>query len=319
MSEDNLNHLSDGIRQIESQFKEKVEPFRSDLWRYCYRLTGSPWDAEDLVQDTMLKSLSILAKLYQPVKTKSYLFRIATNLWIDQLRKGNGRFTLSNYELLIEDKTTQNDFLVMENLELLIQQLTPIQYVSLLLADVFLFKGKEIAEILNSSESAVHTNLSRARSTLKQKEKGTIKERSSYIRELKPSETFKVMLKGLRNKDPNLIISVLDDNIVTDITHSSLEIGLEELKKNSLRDWKEVVDNQNVIVPHYIELWGRPVIVELEKKEDAQLYLNNIYFLEASNTKITYWKYYCFSWDLMNYAAAELNVKLNAKYFYHIF
>lgn len=319
MSGENLNDLSDDIRQIESEFKEKIEPFRSDLWRYCYRLTGSPWDAEDLVQDTLLKSLSILAKLYQPVKTKSYLFRIATNHWIDQLRKGNGRATLSNYELVIEDKATKNDFLVMENLELLIQQLTPIQYVSLLLAVVFLFKGKEIAEILNSSESAIHTNLSRARHTLKQKVIGTGKDRSPYLRELKPSESINIMLKGLRNKDPNLIISVLDDNIVTDITHSGLEIGVEELKKNSLREWKEVVDNQNVIVPLYIQLWGRPVIAELEKKEDAQLYLNNIFYLEESNTKIIYWKYYCFSWDLMKYAAAEMKVKLNAKYFYHIF
>ena len=168
LSESHLDHLSEDIRLIERQFKEKIEPFRSDLWRYCYRLTGSPWDAEDLVQDTLLKSLSILAKLYQPVKTKSYIFRIATNLWIDQLRKGNGRVTVSNYDLVIEDKASQNAFSVMENLEVLIQQLTPVQYVTLLLADVFLFKGKEIAEILNSSESAIYTSLSRARNTLRQ-------------------------------------------------------------------------------------------------------------------------------------------------------
>lgn len=316
MSEDNLNYLSEDIRIIERQFKEKVEPFRSDLWRFCYRLTGSPWEAEDLVQDTLLKSLSILAKLYQPVKTKSYLFRIATNLWIDQLRK-NERTTLSTYDLVIEDKTTHNDFLLMENLEILLQKLTPNQYVTILLADVLQFKGKEIAEILNSTESAIHTNLSRARNSLKHQEKRTGK--TSYVKELKPSDTIEILLKGLRNKDPELIISILDENIVTDITHSGIEIGLDEIKKNSLKDWKEVVDNQHVIVSRYIELWGRPVVAEFEMREDAQLYLNNIYYVEKSDNKITYWKYYCFSWDLMNHAATELKVKLNAKYFYHIF
>jgi len=319
MSDKNLSHLSEEIRQIERQFKENVEPYRSDLWRYCYRLTGSAWDAEDLVQDTLLKSLSVLAKLYQPVNTKAYLFRIATNLWIDQQRKRNGKLAVSDFEHSVVDQSSEIDYLLIENVEVLVQQLTPIQYVTLLLAEVFQFKGKEIAEITHSTEGAVHTNISRARQTLRQLKAGSGREKVLSVRELSPTEPIGVLLNGLRNKDPDMILSVLGENIVADITHAGMEIGKDELKKNSLKDWKEVVDQQNELVCSYIQLWGRPVIAELERKEDTILYLNNIYYIEESQNEITYWKYYCFSWDLMNAAAEELKVKLNAEYFYHIF
>ncbi|GIN85778.1 hypothetical protein J6TS2_21640 [Heyndrickxia sporothermodurans] len=39
---ENLNGLSNNLREIEKAFKEKIEPFRSDLWKYCYKSTGSP-------------------------------------------------------------------------------------------------------------------------------------------------------------------------------------------------------------------------------------------------------------------------------------
>ena len=52
MKED-LESLGSPLRDLEREFKEKIEPYRSSLWRYCRTLTRSPWDAEDLVQDTL--------------------------------------------------------------------------------------------------------------------------------------------------------------------------------------------------------------------------------------------------------------------------
>ncbi|WP_432767210.1 RNA polymerase sigma factor [Rossellomorea marisflavi] len=51
-----LESLGSPLRDLEREFKEKIEPYRSDLWRYCRTLTRSPWDAEDLVQDTLLRA-----------------------------------------------------------------------------------------------------------------------------------------------------------------------------------------------------------------------------------------------------------------------
>jgi RNA polymerase sigma-70 factor (ECF subfamily) len=318
-----INSLGNEIRKVESIFKQEIEPYRTDLWKYCLKLTRSPWDAEDLVQETLLKAFSVLAKLFQPINTKAYLFKIATNLWIDHKR--NPIETLLSFEdQMLYDYNSLNNFTVIENLDLLVKYLTPTQYVGLILADVFLFKGKEIAEIMATSEGAVHTNLSRARQVLKtQAVSVSLKYNEKKLKPIKDhintNPTIELLLEGFRKKDPQLIASLLADNVVTDITHSGIEFGKEETKKNSLRDWTEIVLQQGEVISEYVELWGRPVILELEKKQDNILYLNNIHYIEVSEDKISYWKFYCFSWDLINLAADELGVRLNATYFYHIF
>lgn len=319
MTKENLNGLSDDLRNIEREFKLKIEPYRSELWNYCFNLTRSPWDAEDLVQDTLLKSLSVLAKIFQPLNTKAYLFKIATNLWIDQFRKQKYlNVPLENF--ILDDKETSSEFLLLEHLDLLVRNLPPTQYVALILSDVLQFKGSEIAEILSTSEGAVYTNLSRARSKLRHNLKfESYSKEKTTLKNLPVNKTIELLLKGFRDKNPELIASVLSENVITDITHSGLEMGKNETEKNSLRDWAEIVQKQHIIVTEYIELWGRPIILELEKKQDNKLYLSNIHYFELFEGKVAYWKFYCFSWDLMKLAAEELNVDMNAKYFYNLF
>lgn len=315
-----LQHIGDDLRSIERIFKERIEPYRSDLWRYCYKLSRSPWDAEDLVQDTLLKSFANLTNVYQSVQIKSYLFRIATNLWIDQFRKEKKIEKKDTYPLeFLHDANTTHEYNLIENLESLIQQLTPTQYVTLLLSDVFLFKAKETAEIIGSTESAVYTNLERARKILRDNKQKSMHYKRVSSKGLNTNQIIDIFIEGFRNKDPEQIASVLDEHLVTDIRPAGVEYGKEETKKNSLNDWKGVVDGQQTIIAQYKELWGRPVIIELEQKEDGDLYLNNIHYLHIEDGSIVLWKFYCFSWDLMNHAAEELDVFLNAEYFYHIF
>ncbi|PFG03501.1 RNA polymerase sigma factor [Bacillus sp. es.034] len=308
--------LSDDLRGIEQRFKMEIEPYRSDLWKYCYKLTRSPWDAEDLVQDTLFKSLAMLAKMHRPVKMKSYLFKIATNMWIDRYRRNPYTFhTLEEEDQ--QDHTSTFDFEIMDHLEFLMQHLTPHQYVSLLLAEVFRFKASEIAGMISTTEGAVYTNLTRARSVLRKAKGGQMK--SIPVLDLVPDATLNTLLNGFRNKEPELIASVLSENVTVNIVHAGIEMGRDETKGNSLNDWKEVVDTQHQIVVEYKMLWGKRVVVEMERKLDGDLYLNNLHLVEVVGEEITHWAFYCFSWDLMKQAAEELQVKLNATCFYHIF
>lgn len=308
--------LSDDLREIEQRFKKEIEPYRSDLWKYCYKLTQSPWDAEDLVQDTLFKSLAILAKLHRPVKMKSYLFKIATNLWIDRYRR-NPYNVQSLEEEIQPDRKSTFDFDIMNHLEFLIQHLTPHQYLSLLLAEAFQFKASEIAGMISTTEGAVYTNLTRARSVLRKAKGGQMKK--PPVLDLVPNATLNTLLNGFRNKDPELIASVLSENVTVNIVHAGIEVGRDEAKGNSLNDWKEVVDTQHQLVVEYKSLWGKQVVVEMERKNDGDLYLNNLHIVETVGDEVTNWTFYCFSWDLMKQAAEELQVKLNATCFYHIF
>src|SRR6476620_4187462 len=76
------------VQQVWQRFLQRTEPLRPDLHRYCRSLTGSVWDAEDLVQDTLLRGFAKLGEFSNPIDNpKAYLFRIATNLWVDRFRR----------------------------------------------------------------------------------------------------------------------------------------------------------------------------------------------------------------------------------------
>lgn len=80
--------LAVDVQEAWHRFIERTEPLRPDLHRYCRSLTGSTWDAEDLVQDTLLRAFAKLGEIQQEiVRPKAYLLRIASNLWIDRMRR----------------------------------------------------------------------------------------------------------------------------------------------------------------------------------------------------------------------------------------
>src|SRR6478735_1184372 len=69
-------------------FLEAYEPLRSDLYRYCRHLARSPWDAEDLAQDAMARAFVTLGQMGEPPPNpRAWLLRVASNLWLDQLRR----------------------------------------------------------------------------------------------------------------------------------------------------------------------------------------------------------------------------------------
>src|SRR5262249_58620324 len=69
-------------------FVDAFEPLRADLYRYCRHLTRSPWDAEDLAQDALARAFVTLGQLgHAPPNPRAWLFRVASNLWIDRLRR----------------------------------------------------------------------------------------------------------------------------------------------------------------------------------------------------------------------------------------
>src|SRR5205823_7697628 len=68
-------------------FLDLYEPLRPELYRYCRHLTRTPWDADDLVQDALFRAFAKLGWMNDsPDNPRAWLFRIASNLWIDRAR-----------------------------------------------------------------------------------------------------------------------------------------------------------------------------------------------------------------------------------------
>src|SRR6267154_1375411 len=97
MAEPVTDETARAMRRLWFNYLDTVQPIRPKLHAYCRRLTGSVWDAEDLVQDTLLRGFGAIGRrddqrvgCSQPGdigNPRAYLFRLATNLWVDSMRR----------------------------------------------------------------------------------------------------------------------------------------------------------------------------------------------------------------------------------------
>jgi RNA polymerase sigma factor (sigma-70 family) len=176
-------------------------------------LTGNNWEAEDLVQDSLVRVLDRLKAEPGLSLSKSYVMRVARNLWIDRYRKQRRQPTVP-YDELVPSHTaiTADDSLVTrELLEQLMHRLLPKPFVIVLLSDVFQLTAKETASCINMEEGAVQVALSRARKRLKQLAlRGDDSESSPMISQRpKEANNFMQLLESVmdafRRHDPYLI------------------------------------------------------------------------------------------------------------------
>jgi len=148
-------------------FTEHVRENLDALKSYCRSLAQSQWDAEDLVQETLLKAYQSWKR--QPREmSKAYFIRIASNTWIDQYRKKT--IAIENNQDVHElsaPTASVNAEEVHHLVQNVLKTLSPNQRTVVLLTQGFGMTAKEAADILGISEGAVKAALHRGRKKLK--------------------------------------------------------------------------------------------------------------------------------------------------------
>src|SRR5579862_6985560 len=148
---------------------DQLEQHRSELTGYCYRMLGSAFEAEDAVQETMLRAWRSLDRFEGRSALKSWLYRIATNVCYDALagreRRARPMDLGPAVEPLFENLAEQRDTLRLAFVAAL-QHLPPKQRAALILCEVLKWQASEAAELLETSVASVNSALQRARATL---------------------------------------------------------------------------------------------------------------------------------------------------------
>lgn len=156
-----------------TQTSELSRSMMLSLYKYCLSLTGSKEDAEDLCQEVYVKILPHAADLSKSVgfSMEGYLIRSARNVWIDGLRKEARRRELlgemQEQEQYVSSHHELGDGLAVEEaFQVLLTQLTDWQRTIYILCELFSYKARETADLLDSTEGAVKAALRRAREVL---------------------------------------------------------------------------------------------------------------------------------------------------------
>jgi RNA polymerase sigma-70 factor, ECF subfamily len=175
------------VATAQSATAEQLEQYRRELTGYCYRMLGSAFEAEDAVQETMLRAWRSLDGFEGRSALKSWLYRIATNVCFDAVagreRRARPMDLGPSQEPLLEnlaelpevtwitplptpdELAEQRDTLRLAFVAAL-QHLPPKQRAALILCEVLRWQASEAAELLETTVASVNSALQRARATL---------------------------------------------------------------------------------------------------------------------------------------------------------
>ena len=193
-------HLSAAQSGDESAFGDLTAPFRCELHVHCYRMLGSLEDADDAMQETLLRAWRQLEQFEPRAPFRAWLYRIATNVCLTMLTRQARRGEVVSSVLEAQNGPTRKDEDAMrldpypdrlldrvmpavvdpettvelhESVELAfvaaVQFLPPQQRAALLLRDVIGYSAAEVAEMLATTVAAANSALQRARATIDQR------------------------------------------------------------------------------------------------------------------------------------------------------
>src|SRR5437762_12173376 len=181
---------------LEPEFATRAEPYRRELQVHCYRMLGSLQDAEDLVQETLLRAWQKREALREQTSLRAWLYKIATNACLDAIDRRPKRTLPLHYsspsdphdppapptlesiwldplpDTILADSSASPEahYSRRESVSLAflaaLQTLPARQRAVLILRDVLDWSAEESAQLLSMTVSAINSTLHRARVTL---------------------------------------------------------------------------------------------------------------------------------------------------------
>jgi len=187
---------SEGATRLDRSVEPLLEQHRAELTAYAYRMLGSPFEAEDAVQEAFIRAWRGFGRFEGRAALRSWLYRIVTNVCLDMLKGRRSRALpmdlgpAGTADAVLGDPLPEPAWLepvpdgrvvpesgdpaeLVESRESIrmafvaaLQHLPPRQRAVLILREVLRWKATEVAELLDTSVAAVNSALQRARATI---------------------------------------------------------------------------------------------------------------------------------------------------------
>src|SRR5919109_1745302 len=226
--------LAAARRGDEGAFRRLVEPHRRDLQTHCYRMLGSLHDAEDALQDALLRAWRGLDGFEGRASLRTWLHRIATNACLDLAARRPTRVLPLDYgppsdphdgpgEPLLESVWVEpypDEHIAYEQRESVelafvaaLQHLPANQRAVLILREVLGFSAREVAEALDTTVASVNSALQRARQTVD--ERLPDQSQQATLRALgdeRLSEIVEGYMDAMQRGDVDAVVSLLAED-----------------------------------------------------------------------------------------------------------
>lgn len=214
------------VRGSLHRFLDTYEPLRAPLYRYCRHLTRSPWDAEELAQDALLRAFATLGQLGEaPANPRAWLFRVASNLWIDRVRRRGPEQPLGHQA---EGSVASDPRASREAAGTLLSRLAPQERAALVLKDVFELSLEEVAEVLSTSPGAVKHALHRARGKLQ------ADEQEPAPPQVPAPGVLDAFCEAFNAADLDRLAALLLDSVTVEVVGATTQYGPEAARRTVL-------------------------------------------------------------------------------------
>ena len=219
--------LASALRSSWHGFLDAYEPLRSELYRYCRHLTRSAWDAEDLAQDTMARAFVTLGQMGEPPPNpRAWLFRVASNLWLDQARRRRRERPQGDASTVEGSTAAVDPREAREVAGTLIGQLSPQERAAVVLKDVLDLSLDEIADALSTTTGAVKAALHRGR--------GKLVETAPEPERAPPPRVLDAFSAAFNAGDIDQLTALLLDTASVEVVGATTQYGPEAARRTVL-------------------------------------------------------------------------------------
>jgi RNA polymerase sigma-70 factor (ECF subfamily) len=298
------------LRALWFDFMDEIEPLRPKLHAYCLKLSGSVWEAEDLVQESLLRAFAVMGRgdLHGEhsrfEKPHAYLCQIATNLWIDRLRRQTREADAQRDD---RSASAPDALITPAAGAALFQRVSPQERAAVVLKDVCDLSLAEIAKMLSTSVGAVKAALHRGR--------GRLKDEAAPRRRAAPAALVDAFMQRLDACDFEGLLALMLETGSIEMPGALLEVGREQFQRKGSWLWQAV--NVHPELPaelrppkwanQRVDFDGEPIILGFMPTPDGRL-LQGITRFEEADGKIARVRSYCFSPEMTAEVAEALGL-----------